>query len=87
MNYKGWRIWLQGVNVNAAEPPWTRQRWDRQQSGGLRRPLGEGDFVQTQSCWKGLAEVLISASLAAAGDQLRIALLLHLLNISAILNR
>lgn len=82
MNYKGWRIWLQDVNVNASEPPCAGQGRDWQQ----RKRLGGCHFSQVQSWWKGLAEVLISTSLAATGNQLRIVLLLHLLNISTVIN-
>lgn len=39
INYKGWRIWLQDVNVNVIEPPQTGQERDRQQMGGLRKHL------------------------------------------------
>lgn len=80
MNYKSWRICLQDVNVNVAKPLWTGQGRDWQQSGRLRKHLGGCHFFQMQSCWKGLAEVLVSTSLAATDRQLHIVLLLHLLN-------
>ena len=81
MSYNGWSIWLQDVNVNAAEPGWTVQGRDWQQ----REYLGGWQFFQMWSWWKSLSEVLGSTSLAATDNQLCTVLLLHL-NISSVIN-